>query len=39
MELFGFTSAITKALLQYIRQNYLEIDIDELNSAAWNRYL
>jgi len=28
-----------KALLQYIRQNYLEIDIDELNSAALNRYV
>jgi hypothetical protein len=27
------------ALLDYVRQNYLEIDIEEMNSNAWRRYV
>jgi hypothetical protein len=28
-----------KDFLQYVRTNYLEIDIDELNETAWKRYV
>lgn len=31
--------AAMKNLLQYIRANYLEIDIDDLNKAAWKEYV
>jgi hypothetical protein len=26
-------------LLEYLRKNYLEIDIDEASTLAWNSYL
>ena len=35
----GDLDAAVREFLHYLRQNYLEVDIDDLNQAAWEEYV